>query len=1262
MPIRSFNNFCGYSSGYRGRDMAWNRQPRQMKSLRDTIAGVSGIRESIAHTSRGGSASIELKQIPLEAKSKPVGSKLEQANPEREIVCTPQALIERFVGNKNNIAKRMLDIVGTKPEQIVAEGKTQITKHGITFSIKRSRYHFVYTCPLENAEIIAKLLKVQRREQWQQANSDKEIVCSPVDLQKLYIGSPDALANKLYKILAKKPGDIFAAGITELRCRGILFRIKRKGVKSVFTCGFEHKATIAGWLKTTVKIDVDDVDNKKDMVCSKKGLEGLYYGNPLKFARKLIEIIGKTPNQVLAEEKAEINSGGVTFKVKKNGTMYVFTCGIEHKTTISGWLNAKEKIGIPEVNPDNDIVCSGIALTKHFIGKDTKLGKAFEILAGKSAEEIVAEGKAGITIQGIPFLVKRNGKHFVITCGLENKAKLATLLGVTLREPSVILENVDIADAAALLHNDPMRFKQWLNIFHPEISNEDIEYIFRAAFKGIYGAGAREVPEWIGFEQSLSQPAIVGIPAATDQSSFLLEGKVSGPAGYIQLTGAYTKRIQVRPDGTFSARILLPRTGETNQYQVFSVDTEGARISTPIEVSIDQTSQKLDDAENLLHLIELKGEVLEEILNDPKRGNALMKCQELAMLKEFTISEGEGFRRLRQRIEGQKSKVNRAILEAIEAKFNSIAGIGGKVKPGERLYFYQKYCIYEVQRLFGEGRRGVIMALEQGLGKTLAALAMINGSDATIITPNPVVSVWTKMEEKFFSTPNIEALEGSYRERDKTLATLQRPQVVTNVEFTRSIADNKRRGQLLSVRHGNTQEFLVVDEADYLGSTSSQQAQGTRLLEAEKFLLLTATPFKRMKQIRQMLNFVSGEALLGDSPNAFKRAFDPGSREDLNALALLMDEIMIRIRKSDVFLEYDPAIPLSEQKDRLPRKVETDPSKMGEYELTMEQCRSIQELFTDYVEWCMKHKTKGNITEEDRNYWKFKDGSFSRKQALRQIMNDPKYAGVQQDSPKHRKMDEIVAHELEGNKDNKVLIFCEYRAQVEEYVERYARHGARAYYGGLPRNSDGYKIDEQGNVEYYKVDEFGNFVFDENHSFIPAKKDTGRPVRALDYEMEMFQNDPKCRVIVATYDSGTVGVTITGAHAVIRDDAAETYRDQYQSDDRAHRIDNDRKKYEVRYYSLKAKYPKAFLDSLDEETREQYFSMGTYDEVQYDNIANQSKVFHRIMDGVGSEAELVEIQHLFRDRMGFLLAPSKGEKTEADEAEETEDVITADEI
>src|SRR5262245_17009043 len=165
-------------------------------------------------------------------------------------------------------------------------------------------------------------------------------------------------------------------------------------------------------------------------------------------------------------------------------------------------------------------------------------------------------------------------------------------------------------------------------------------------------------------------------------------------------------------------------------------------------------------------------------------------------------------------------------------------------------------------------------------------------------------------------------------------------------------------------------------------------------------------------------------------------------------------------------------------------------------------------------------------------------------------------------------MDEIVDQEVKKGQ-GKILIFCRYRAEVEEYARRYAKYGAMTYYGGTSE-IDGKKQDwlkdAKGRVKTFRMKNENEFAIGRDGRLMEDK--TGSPIDPLDYSRLMFQNDPDTRVLIGTYDSGAVGVTLTAADAVVFSDMARDYVTQYQAEDRANRIDNTRKKYEVRYYTL----------------------------------------------------------------------------------------------
>ncbi len=876
---------------------------------------------------------------------------------------------------------------------------------------------------------------------------------------------------------------------------------------------------------------------------------------------------------------------------------------------------------------DDYVGISPNKMKKHFININSETMKDIRSKLLLPKTSLYKENEIEKTVNGLnmTFYKKKSGNITIWAFRKIDKEKFANALDLKIREDlETVFDSPGLADAVALFGNDALRLAQYIRIYHPDLSPKDISQVAIRAVNGLGGVSKNYDELHSDYEESLPPLPGMDLPKSTDSHSFELSGYYDPAfANKILVTGSYHREIRIRQDGFFSVSIPLPKTGEENKFEIYAYSDSSRQKSEKIPFTIMQTSEKEDSDSALAYLTGAKEAILESIQKDPRRGKFVMKCIEQSLLKSFTKDSKKAFIELQNRIAAENSSVKRIFLEKVLNKFNEIDKMKFDLNPGRDLYFFQKYIIYEIARYRKENAKGIIVAVDPGLGKTLSALTAINGNAALILTPNPVVSTWTEQEEKFFSGSSLEKLEGTYAERLKAMSTISRPQVVTNIEFMQGMSKQRLRALSRFCR-----DYLIVDEADYLGSKRAQQTAGTLELSSNFKILLTATPFKRLTQISHILKFLYPDDPAYGSSRAFSRAFSVSSPEDMNALYLLMNENMIRVRKQDVFDEYDLDKPLADQKNRLPRKVEISPEEEGAFELTEEQCRSIEMLFTDYREWCRKHE--GHETKEDKEYSRFKEGYFKKKESLRQIMNDPSYIGRDDiGSPKHKKMREIVEKELAEDPSKKVLIFCRYRAQVEKYEKMFQHHGARTFYGGLKTNSQGHKLDSEGRVMYFETDQDRNPVLDENNMPIPTDRKHGRPMLALDYERILFQNNPSNRVMIATYDRGSLGVTMTAADVVIYDDLAPTFRDQYQAGDRAHRIDDDRKKYTVKYYWLEARYPESFLDKLPPKIRQEYFSMGTYDQFQSENLMRQGLIFHRIMDAVGSAEELKAITQKF---------------------------------
>lgn len=814
------------------------------------------------------------------------------------------------------------------------------------------------------------------------------------------------------------------------------------------------------------------------------------------------------------------------------------------------------------------------------------------------------------------------------------------------------LDDQELANVVALIGSDPLKLHKYIQVFYPELLEEEALSVSTKWIEGLGGSPSRVSP-YLGFLTQLSSPLLIEpkgkriqnnqyvnelaalgyaghelLSTATIDNSIMLKGRCPQDAEYLLVEGDYSRKIAVDSQGNFCAPLPLPIIGDLNRFAIRAVNSIKGIVSEPVFLVVHQRGRPMSTEESFFLLIQKKEQVLSEVTKDPIRRSLLIQQIELSLLKSFTESEKAGFSRLRARIKDEASPIRRKMLKDVLSKFEIISDADYGIVAQQKLYFFQKYTIHEVKAAERAKLPGIIVANEQGLGKTLTALSLSRGREVTIIAPNAVVTNWISEERKFLPFPRLILLEGRYQDRDNLLATESPKNVVVNLEYTRLA--NKARIRGLS----NAQGMLIIDEADYLGTRESDQTKGTRQIEAGFKVLLSATPFKRPSQINNIFSVLTPEDKRFQSPKAFVRAFPTSSPAALNALHLLINERTIRIRKDDVFDTYDPNIPLSKQRDRLPRKTLIDPTESGKFVLTSAQCHSILELITNYESWCSKHR--GLETASDREYYRYREGYFAKKEAIRQITNSPAYIGRGDlRSPKHLKMDQILDKELEGT-GKKVLIFCRYREQVEEYARRYRTRGACTYYGGLKSNADGYKVGNKDEVLFFKVDDAGEHLLDEDGTPILTNAREGRPIRSLDYERILFQNSKNHRVMIATYDSGAVGVTFTAADVVIYDDLAPTYRDEYQAGDRAHRIDNTRKKYEINYYWLISEYPKSFLKEVTKKGLERFVLPGTLDAILYDNIRQQGRVFHRILDGVGSEDELKNIESILSQRMPFL--------------------------
>ena len=547
---------------------------------------------------------------------------------------------------------------------------------------------------------------------------------------------------------------------------------------------------------------------------------------------------------------------------------------------------------------------------------------------------------------------------------------------------------------------------------------------------------------------------------------------------------------------------------------------------------------------------------------------------------------------------------------------------------GNNLLFFQKYTLYKINKSIEEGKKGIILANDPGLGKTIVSLFATEGVPSVIIAPNGVVSTWEEQADRFMKKHSIMNIKGLPSDKRKELLraveigardVYTKPKVLTNQEFLRAFDDDERFFELNRILKDG---ILIIDESHWRKNTNTNQEQGVRRLSPKFTILLTATPYSDIESMRKMLSLVSDNIDITNKV-AFKKVFRKNIGS-IKALTHFSHENVIRWRKLDVFETFDENISLNEQKERLPKK-KFMPNI--EYTLTNEQSHGILELLTSWKEWTEKYGhyiPKTTDTKQDR-IWV--SNGLVKKHALRNIMNNPQYIGQNIQSNKHTSVVNTVVENV--NSGRKVLIFCRYISEAKTYQSLLSEYNPSMIIGSQNFEEE---EKEETSGDKFKFDENGEgWIFDENGYPIPDEN--GRIMEKLDYERLTFMKSKDRKVAICTYGTGGVGITLNAAKAVIFSDLPDTYIEQYQAEDRVHRIDTNetRTHYDVRYYNAVAKYPEEFIELMkhtklkageDVTAFDDFFIDGTYDEVQLTNLESQKKLFQLLVDGIIDEEEL----------------------------------------
>ncbi|XP_010604159.1 DNA excision repair protein ERCC-6-like [Fukomys damarensis] len=188
----------------------------------------------------------------------------------------------------------------------------------------------------------------------------------------------------------------------------------------------------------------------------------------------------------------------------------------------------------------------------------------------------------------------------------------------------------------------------------------------------------------------------------------------------------------------------------------------------------------------------------------------------------------------------------------------------------DQLFEHQKEGVAFLYSLYRDGRKGGILADDMGLGKTVQIIAFLSGMfDASLVNhvllimPANLISMWVKEFAKW--TPGMRAKTFHGPSKDKRTRSLHRVQQRTGVLITtyQTLINN---WQQLSSCNGQAfvWDYVILDEAHKIKSSSTKSAICARAIPASHRLLLTGTPIQNnLQELWSLFDFACQGSLLG---------------------------------------------------------------------------------------------------------------------------------------------------------------------------------------------------------------------------------------------------------------------------------------------------------------------------------------------------------------------------------------------------------------
>lgn len=263
---------------------------------------------------------------------------------------------------------------------------------------------------------------------------------------------------------------------------------------------------------------------------------------------------------------------------------------------------------------------------------------------------------------------------------------------------------------------------------------------------------------------------------------------------------------------------------------------------------------------------------------------------------------------------------------------------------------------------------GGILADEMGLGKTLQTISLLLSekedkkiNPSIVICPTSLLYNWKEELERFAPSLKVLVYYGSKANRSKLEEEFKKVDVIlTTYPIVRIDIEELKE---------YTFNIAIIDEAQNIKNSISQNSRSVKELKAENRFALTGTPIENsLMELWSIFDFIMPGFLF--SSNSFKKKYELPiiKDEDKNVLNELLSKVtpfILRRKKKDVLSELPP---------KIERKVAV--------ELNKEQ----RKLYSTYVK-IFKNEIQSNIEKNGVN--KSKLQILSALTRLRQLCCDP---------------------------------------------------------------------------------------------------------------------------------------------------------------------------------------------------------------------------------------------------------------------------------